>query len=226
MDNIIKKLFELQDEEYKNFHKTLCNTSRYEMIGVRVPELKKLSKEIAKDNYMDFLDKKEIYFYEEEMLKGLIIGNISVSFDETCKYLEEFIPMIDNWAVCDTTCANLKITKKNMNEMWLFLKKYAESDNEFEIRFALVMYLMYYIDEKYLQEIFNIIKNIKSDKYYVKMAIAWLISVAFIKEKELTMNFLKNTDIDNWTYNKALQKIIESYRASNEDKEIIRKMKR
>lgn len=223
---IQKRLFELQDKRYKEFHGTLCNTCEYEIIGVRVPELRKLAKGIIKEDFRAFLDDKEINYYEEIMLKGLIIGLANLSFDETCKYLKDFIPIIDNWAVCDITCSSLKITKKYMDEMWEFLFPYVKSNNEYEIRFSIVMYLSYYINQKYLQEIFKIIENIKDDGYYTKMAIAWFISIAYIKEKDMTIKFLNNTNIDNWTYNKALQKIVESYRVSDEDKVVIRKLKR
>ncbi len=223
---IQKRLFELQDEKYKEFHGTLCNTSKHEIIGVRVPNLRKLAKEILKGSFREFLDDKEINYYEEAMLKGLIIGLAKLSFDETCKYLKDFIPIIDNWAVCDITCSSLKITKKYMDDMWNFIFPYAKSNNEYEIRFAVVMYLSYYINSRYLQNIFRIIENINNNGYYTKMAIAWLISIAYIKEKDMTMKFLNNTNIDNWTYNKALQKIIESYRVNDEDKIVIRKLKR
>lgn len=220
------KLFELKDKKYKEFHGTLCNTCKYEIIGVRVPNLRMLAKDIIKEDFRAFLEDEEITYYEEVMLKGLIIGMAKLSFDETCKYLKKFIPIIDNWAVCDITCSSLKITKKNISEMWEFLLSYTKSSNEYEIRFAIVMYLSYYIDEKHIKEIFKIIENIKNDGYYVKMAIAWFISIAYIKEKDITKQFLNTTNIDNWIYNKALQKIIESYRVDKNEKEILRSMKR
>lgn len=223
---IQEKLFELQDKKYKEFHGTLCNTCKYEIIGVRVPNLRMLAKDIIKEDFRAFLEDEEIKYYEEAMLKGLIIGMAKLSFDETCKYLKKFIPIIDNWAVCDITCSSLKITKKYMDEMWNFLKKYIKSNKEYEIRFAVVMYLSYYINEKYLDEIFNLIEQVDNDEYYTKMAIAWFISIAYIKEKFMTLDFLKRTNMDDWIYNKALQKIIESYRVDDSDKNQIRKMKR
>lgn len=223
---IRERLFELQDKKYKEFHGTLCNTCKYEIIGVRVPDLRKLAKEIIKRDFRSFLEDSEINYYEEAMLKGLIIGISKMPFNETCKYLKKFIPIIDNWAVCDITCSSLKITKKHIDEMWKFLYSYTISTKEYEIRFAIVMFLSYYIDKEHLKEIFNIIENIKNDEYYVKMAIAWFISIAYIKEKEITVKFLKTTQIDKWTYNKALQKIIESYRVDEDEKKKIRLMKR
>lgn len=225
-ERIRAKLLELQDLKYKEFHSNLCNTCKYEMIGVRVPELRKFAKEVVKDDFRKFLENKDIKYYEEALLKGLVIGCGKLSFEETCMQLEKFIPIIDNWAICDISCSSLKITKKYMNEMWSFLKKYIKCDKEYEIRFAVVMYLSYYINSKYLDEIFNLIEQINNDAYYTKMAIAWFISIAYIKEKNMTLKFLKRTNIDNWTYNKALQKIVESYRVENIDKIEIKKMKR
>ena len=220
------KLLEMQDLKYKEFHSNLCNTCNYEMIGVRVPELRKFAKELVKENFKEFLKNTDIMYYEEVLLKGLIIGCAKLSFEATCNELEKFIPLIDNWAVCDITCSSLKITKKYMDEMWNFLKKYIKSHKEYEIRFAVVMYLSYYINPKYLDKIFAFFENINNDEYYTKMAIAWFISIAYIKEKNMTLEFLKTTNIDNWTYNKALQKIIESYRVKEFDKNRIRKMKK
>lgn len=220
------KLLEMQDLKYKEFHSNLCNTCKYEMIGVRVPELRKFAKEIVKEEFREFLENRDIKYYEEALLKGLVIGCAKLSFEETCMQLEKFVPIIDNWAVCDITCSSLKITKKYMDEMWDFLKKYIISDKEYEIRFAVVMYLSYYINPKYLDEIFDLIEQINNDGYYTKMAIAWFISIAYIKEKNMTLKFLKRTNIDNWTYNKSLQKIVESYRVEESDKVRIRNMKR
>ena len=110
--------------------------------------------------------------------------------------------------------------------MWNFLQKYIKSDREYEIRFALVMYLDYFIDVKYLRKIFCQIEDIKNEEYYVRMAIAWFLAESFIKERNLTLDFLERAKIDGWTYNKALQKIVESYRVSEEDKEMARKMKK
>ncbi len=143
-----------------------------------------------------------------------------------CKYLKKFIPKIYNWAVCDITCSELKITKKYQEEMWLFLEKYIKSKKEFESRFALVMYLNYYLDDMYIDKVLENLNKVKCDKYYTKMSIAWLISIIYIKQKKKAIKYLKEANIDKWTYNKALQKIIESNRISKEEKDNIRKMKK
>jgi 3-methyladenine DNA glycosylase AlkD len=157
------------------------------------------------------------------MLIGLIKN---CDINETLTMIKNFIPKIDNWAVCDICCAGLKTINKNKEIVWTFIQKYLKSKKEFEVRFAIVMMLDYFIDEKYINEILKIFNNVKHDGYYVKMAIAWAISAAFVKFPKITMTYLKKNNLDDWTYNKSLQKICESLRVSKEMKEKIKRMKR
>lgn len=225
MDKIREQLFKKQDLKYKEFHSNLCpNVDK--IIGVRVPELRKMAKEIASQDYMTFLKKAKDEYYEELLLQGLVIGYSKISIEETFKYLEKFVPKINSWAVCDTTCSNLKITKKYMKEMWAFLEQYINSDNEYEIRFALVMYLNYYLTDEYIDKILQKIDKITNKEYYAQMAIAWLVSFAYIKQKEKTKIYLMKNNLDRFTLNKSIQKICESYRVSEEEKEELRELKR
>lgn len=225
MNKIRKSLFEKKDLKYKEFHSSLCpNVDK--IIGVRVPKLRKMAKEIATTNYEEFFAQVEDEYYEELLLQGLVIGYLKVPIQQIFKSLKIFVPKINSWAVCDTTCSNLKITKKHMQEMWKFLEQYANSNKEYEIRFALVMYLNYYLTEDYIQEILQKIDNIKSKEYYVQMAIAWLVSFAYIKQKEKTEKYLLNNNLDKFTLNKSIQKICESYRVSDEDKKKLIKLKK
>lgn len=225
MENIRSRLFELQDLKYKEFHSKLCpNIDK--IIGVRVPELRKIAKEIAKQDYKSFFEKTQDEYYEELAIHGLVIGYAKISIEETFKYLEEFIPKINSWAVCDTTCSNLKMTKKHMAEMWEFLDKYIKSQKEYQIRFAVVMYLNYYLTDEYIDYVLKNIDHITNKEYYVQMAIAWLISFAYIKQKDKTEKYLAKNNLDEFTQNKAIQKICESYRVSKEDKERIKKYKK
>ena len=224
-EEIRQKLFEMQDLKYQKFHGALCpNVDN--IIGVQVPKLRSIAKEIAKTSAKQYLELEDIYYYEEKVIQGLLIGITKLSIEDTKKYLKKFIPQIDSWAVCDIVCSSLKITNKEQEEMWEFLEQYIKSEKEFEIRFALVMYLDYFLNEKYIDKVINNIKRINSDKYYVQMAIAWLLSISYIKQKEKTLEYLKNNNLDDFTYNKALQKIIESYRVPKEEKEFIKSMKR
>ncbi len=234
-----KELYQLGDEEYKKFQSSLCPCVEG-IIGVRLPKLRDVAKKIAKEKPIDFLDTYKCELYEEKMIYGLVIGYMKTDFEERVKYLDKFIPMIDNWAVCDCCCSTYKFTNDNLDEMLKYLKKYlstkalknsskertAYQGKEFELRFVCIMLMDYYLIDKYFDKVLEIYNNIDSDRYYVQMGIAWGISVAFVKNAEKTMEFLKNNDLDDFTYNKALQKIIESNRVSKEVKDEIKKMKR
>lgn len=222
---IRKKIEELADEKYKEFHGGLCPEVNG-IIGVRVPLLRNIAKEIAKDDWKTYLDNAVDNSYEEIMLQGMVIGIAKMNLEEFQYYLKKFIPKIDNWATCDTTIAGLKLTKKYHKEMWDFIQPYLKSDKEFEIRFAIVMILDFFIVENYIDEVLKVLNNVKHTGYYVKMATSWAISICFIKYPEKTMELLKNNNLDNFTYNKALQKITESYRVDKRTKNKIRNMKR
>ena len=222
MKEIREELFAKQDLKYKEFHSSLC-PNLDKIIGVRVPELRKMAKEIATTNHSEFLKNAQDEYYEELLLQGLVIGYAKISIQETFKYLKKFVPKINSWAVCDTTCSNLKITKKHMEEMWNFLETYINSENEYEIRFALVMYLNYYLTEEYIDRILEKINKITNKQYYVQMAIAWLISFAYIKQKEKTKKYLLKNNLDEFTLKKSIQKIRESYRVSDKEKEQLKK---
>lgn len=177
-EEITKSLKEKADLKYKEFHSGLCpNTDN--ILGIRVPVLRQYAKELLKKyDYEFLLQNTDNKYYEEIMLQGMIIGlSKEKDFGKIEKYIIEFIPKIDNWAVCDVFCAGLKITKKYKKEMWELIGKYLKSKKEFELRFGIVMILDFYIEENYLQEDFKIFENINSKDYYVQMAVAWAISI-------------------------------------------------
>ncbi len=223
---IKKDLINLQDKKYREFHSSLCPGTD-NMIGIKVPILRNYAKELLKQyEFKDLIENIDEEYYEEILLQGILISLAKEDFDTIIKEIENFVPKIDNWAVCDIFCAGLKITKKNKEKMWDFIKPYLKSDKEFEIRFGVVMILDYYIEEKYLNQIFKMINEIQSTDYYVQMAIAWAISVCIIKYYHETLEYLKNAKLDNFTYNKALQKGIESYRITQEQRQVLRNLKK
>lgn len=225
MKNDIKKyLNDNIDLKYRNFQLGLLPKDT-NILGVRMPILRKLAKKVSLGDYKSYLKDSSINTYEEIMLQGMVIGNLDISFDELVSYIDGFVPKINNWAICDSFVASLKLTKRYKSDMFNYIKKYIDS-SEFGIRFMLVMLIWYYIDIEYLSSIFSIIDEIKSDKYYVKMAISWLISSFYIKYENETLEYLKTTKIDDFTYNKSIQKIVESKQVSNRKKEILSSMKR
>jgi len=223
---IKKKLLELSDPKYKQFHGELC-PGVDNIIGVRVPVLRNFAKELVKEYEIERLLKEiDDEYYEEVMLQGMLIGLEKEDWQQIQNHICAFVPKIDNWAICDVFCAGLKITKKYKKEMWCFLQNYLKSDKEFEIRFAIVMILDFYIEDEYIEKNFKIFDNISSQDYYVQMALAWAISICLIKFYDKTVEYLKNANLDNFTYNKALQKARESYRITQKQKEELKKMKR
>ncbi len=224
MQDIREKLFELQDKKYQEFHSKLCPNVE-DIIGVRIPILRRLAKQIAKENPKEFLEKTPKY-YEERMLQGFVIGYMKAELKEKLDYLDRFVPMIDNWAVCDCCVSTYKFTNKYPKEMWKYIQKYLSSHREFELRFAIIMIMDYYLTREYIDQVLAIYDSIQNEGYYVKMGVAWALSMAYVKFPEKTMRLLQNNHLDDFTYNKALQKMIESYQIDKETKQRLKEMKR
>lgn len=222
--NIKERLLKEADESYKNFNQKLIPNIN-NILGVRVPTLRKISKEIYKNNWQDFL-KQEPQYFEETMLQAMVIGHIKNTPELILEYIESFIPKINNWAVCDCFCSSLKFTKNNKELVWDFLQKYLNSNKEYEIRFLLVMLLNYYIEEKYLNKIFKIIEGFQYQDYYAHMGAAWLVSICYIKYPKETTKFLLNSKLDTKTYNKSIQKIIESNKINKNTKDKLKLLKK
>lgn len=229
----VKELLEQQeDKEYKEFNNKIIPGVK-NAIGVRMIALRNIAKEISKNNYEEYFgelnkERLEELYYEEIMLQGLTIGLINISPEEKLKYIKGFLSKINNWAICDSFCGSLKFTKKNKQLVWEFIRPYFEDNREFYIRFSVVMLMSYFIDDEHIEKNLDILENINHEGYYVKMAVAWAISVCFVKYPNLTRTFFEkeNNKLDDFTYNKAIQKIRESYRVSKEDKEYLNTLKR
>lgn len=210
-------LSEHKDEKYRDFQYKLIPNAK-NIIGVRVPILRKIAKEIVKGDWKNFLEKRNKETYEEIMLEGYVIGYGKMSIDEALKYLENFIPKIDNWAICDSSINTFKFTLKNKEKMYEFIRPYLVSEKEFEVRFAVIMLLTFYIDDQYIDEILEIMGKISNKAYYVQMAVAWTISVCYVKFPFKTEEFLVKNLLDDFTHNKSIQKIKESFRVAEKDK--------
>ncbi len=223
--NIKNELIKNKDENYRKFSSSLLPKIN-NILGVRLPILRKLAKEIYKTDYKNFLKTKSEYM-EETMLKGMIIGLISKNNKENIfYYMKNFIPLIDNWSICDSFCCSLSFDKSQKQKLWDFIINYFDSDSQYSKRFALVMMLNHFVDEEYIFKIFDKLNNFKSDKYYAQMACAWLISICYIKFKKETKVFLNSSQLDKFTYNKSIQKIIESNRICVEEKNELKKLKK
>lgn len=224
-DTIRERIIAMRDEDYQKFHSRLCPNID-NILGVRLPDLRKLAKELVKGDWRTYLATAQDDYYEEVMLQGMVIGYIKTDIEDALQYVSDFVPKINNWAVCDSFCSGLKFTKIHMDRVWDFLLPYLQTDDEYQMRFAIVMMLNYYIEEEYIDRVLAMLDDVKHNGYYVKMAVAWALSICFVKYPEKTLAYLKHSSQDDFTYNKALQKITESYRVDNQTKSMIRIMKR
>lgn len=219
----VKYLFSLQDRKYRDFHSKLILNDR--LIGIRTRLLKKIAKDISKTDYKSFIELNKNEYYEEKMIHGLIIGYIN-DYGEMIECLNNYFPYIDNWALCDLTCSNLKIFKNNLDNGFKYICKLVKSKNPWVVRVGVVLLLDYYIDKKYLNKIFNICNTIQNNDYYVKMAVAWLLSMCYVKFPNDTIIYLNDNLLDDWTYNKTIQKVRESNRIDKETKQRFDMIKR
>ena len=226
-ENIKDVLNQHIDEKFKDFTSSLIPGSR-PILGVRVPILRKIAKEIAKGDWKIFLAEALEDTYEEVAIKGFVIGYAKVGYEEILPYISKHIEKIDDWSLCDGFCSNLKLVGKHRQEFLEFLLPYARIDEEFKQRVVAVMLMTYYLTDEYIDNTLEILDSLKNEKYYCKMAVAWAIATAWAKQRDKTYIYMKegNNTLDDWTYNKAIQKMLESYRISDEDKRMLRGMKR
>ncbi len=222
--NFLSYLNDQQDLKYRDFHKSLLNAD-VNLIGIRTPKLKKIAKEISLGNYDNFIKLNTHKYYEETIIHALVISNLK-DINIVINYIDNFLNYIDNWATCDILCGSLKIVNKNKEIFFNYIKNKIKNPNPWIKRFCFVLLLDYFLEDKYIKEIFNLTNKYNTKDYYVNMAIAWLISIAYIKNKNATINYLKNNKLDNFTHNKAIQKIRESTRITLEDKELIKNLRR
>ena len=224
-NEILNTLRNLADDNYKVFNNKIIPTKQ-KTLGVRLPILRQIAKDIAKDDATNFLSLDKQNIYEMIMLEGLVLSYMNKPFKELLSSIENFLSKVDNWAQIDSTICSFKNIKKEKDYILDIVKIWLKSDNEFIVRAALVILLSYYIQEENLKMIFNISQNIKHKGYYVFMGNAWLVSVCMAKFPTQTILFFENNTLDTKTHNKAIQKSKESYRVSDDNKILINKLKR
>ena len=222
---IQKELFSLQDKEYMKFLSKLTpNVPEDTIIGVRIPEIRKLAKKLVKNNeYEDFLKELPHKCYDENLLHGAIISE-NKDFENCIELLDSFLPFVDNWAVCDTISP--KIFKKNKKELIEKIKEWSQSDKTYTCRFGVEMLMTHFLDEDFKKEYLEMVANIHSEEYYVKMVIAWFFATALTKQWDYAVIYLENNRLDVWVHNKTIQKARESLRILEDKKGYLKRLKR
>ena len=219
-------LSSMADEKYRLFScKLLPDAVRKTVIGVRLPRLRTLAKNMVKNGaYAIVLNSSIGSTMEEKMVYGMLIGYAPLTDEQKFEYLLKFVPKIDCWSVCDCVCVSLKF--KDKKKLWAFLlKNYAKSTAEFELRFVLVMALNHFLEEKYLEDVLRLVANISSSAYYVVMAQAWLLSMLYVKFPQSVLDFLTSHKVSTIVYAKTLQKILESRQISQIQREEIKNLR-
>ncbi len=225
MTQIQNLLFQKQDSAYKDFHSKLMPTiSNEKIIGVRTPVLRKLAKELFKTEQplvKEFFLELPHEYYEENNLHAFLIEQIA-GFSECAAQTEKFLPFIDNWATCDSF--RPKVFKKNLPQVLELSKKWIRSNYTYTIRFGIGCFMNYFLDEQFSPEHFDLVLGVKNENYYIKMMKAWYFATALAKQYESAVKVLENHRLDRWTHNKTIQKAVESYRITAEQKVELKKL--
>ncbi len=222
--NVQTRLFELQDLKYRDFHAKLMPTvNKEKIIGVRTPALRVFAKKYGKtDEAKEYLQILPHQYYEENNLHGLLIEQIK-DYDTCLEELERFLPYIDNWATCDMLA--VKVVKKHLDIFIDEVYRWMESDHAYTIRFGISMLMRYYLEDAFQMEYPEKVAQIRSEEYYVNMMRAWYFATALAKQYDKILPFIEKQKLDVWTHNKTIQKAIESYRITPEQKEYLRGLK-
>ena len=221
IENIQKSLFELQDEKYRDFHARLMpNIEKDRIIGVRVPVLRAFAKKI-KPQAEDFLKKLPHEYYEENNLHAYLIAEIA-DFDSCIAELNRFLPFVDNWATCDGM--KPKCFKKNKEKLLPEIEKWLKSKHEYTVRFGISMLMTHFLDEDFDEKYLDAVSQIRSDKYYINMMIAWYFATALAKKWDAAVKYLEEGRLSEWVHNKAIQKAQESYRITEKQKAYLKNL--
>ncbi|MCL1868716.1 MAG: DNA alkylation repair protein [Paludibacter sp.] len=223
---IREKLLQISEPQLRKFNaKLIPNIDSNRILGIRLNVLRTMAKEIVKKtDWQAYLAENEDVYIEETFIRGYIINYAKISIEQRLMLTSAFVPRIDNWAVCDSFCFKVKNNEKPL--LWEFIQPYLNSNKPYDIRFGTIEILNNFVDNQYISDVFEIFEKITNSDYYVRMGIAWTLADCFIKLPEQTLNFLQNNNLNAWTHNKAIQKIIESRRVDIETKDFLRTLKR
>lgn len=223
---LIQYLESLADTKYRDFSAHLL-PSGTNLLGVRLPLLRTLAKEIAKGDWKAFLSAEaESDYMEETMIRGFVRAYAKMDFEERLQQIATFVPLIQNWSVCDSFCATLRFRKNELPPLRRFLDNYLLSEEEYKARFGFVMLLDHFVAEEWLHDIFTTCDKCRTTAYYTQMAVAWLLSSCYIHFPDDTFTYLQKNRLTDFTHNMALRKICDSFRVTEQQKSEIRSLKR
>ena len=223
-EEIRQRLFELQDVSYRDFQVKLIPTVEPEsMIGVRTPTLRKLAREYGRrDEIGVFLQDLPHKYFDENQLHAFIISGIK-DFETCIMNVEKFLPYVDNWATCDQMSPT--VFKKKRQELLPYIREWMKSDRTYTVRFGIGMLMQHYLDEDFDPSYPEMVAGIKSEEYYISMMIAWYFAMALAKQYDTVLPYIEEKRLDSQTHNRAIQKAVESYRITQEQKAYLKTLK-
>lgn len=223
--NVTERLFELQDKAYADFHSGLVsNVPREKIIGVRVPDARRLAKEYGKDpESRDFLRALPHKYYDENVLHGILLSGLK-DYEECVRAVEEFLPYVDNWAVCDILSP--KVFRQHRTELIAKVREWSASEKTYTCRFGMEMLMTHYLDEDFRPEYLEIPAGVCSEEYYVNMMTAWFFATALAKQWDAAIPYLRDNRLGAWVHNKTIQKARESFRITQEQKAYLKTLRR
>lgn len=225
IEEVNRQLFALAEEKNANRSSSIIPGAK-SMLGARIPDLRKLAKQIAKEDYKDFLENCPDDYFEQQSLQAFVLGYAKDDIEMLLSYADRFIPKIQDWSVNDSFCQTFAIARKYRREVWEWLMPYAKKEEEYSQRVVAVLLMSHFLVDEYIQQVLEVMNQLKYDAYYTKMGVAWCVATAYAKYPKETYAFLLDNQLDDWTFNKSIQKMIESYRVPEEDKKWLREMKR
>ena len=223
-EEIRQSLFELQDIKYRDFQAKLIPGKDTEtMIGVRTPELRKLAKQMLKrEDIGEFLRDLPHRYFDEDQLHAFIVSGIK-EYGKCMEELMRFLPFVDNWATCDQMSPG--VFKKHRPELLAEIREWLGSEHTYTVRYGIGMLMQHFLDEDFDPAYPELVAGVHSEEYYVNMMIAWYFATALAKQYDAVLPFIEGRRLDPWTHNKTIQKAVESYRISDEQKEYLRSLK-
>lgn len=223
--DIYKELVSLQDKGYRDMQITIIPTVDPDsIIGVRTPALRSFAKELSKREDIDtFLNDLPHKYFEENQLHAFILSGMKDAA-KAIELVDKFLPFVDNWATCDQMSP--KVFKKHKDLLLEYTDKWIKSDLTYVKRFGIGMLMEHFLDEDFKTTYLTKVSKIRSDEYYVNMMIAWYFATALAKQYDATLPYIEKQKLDIWTHNKSIQKAVESYRITPEQKDYLKTLKR
>ncbi len=224
IEEIRKELLSMQDKKYRDFQAKLIPTRGIDqVIGVRTPDLRKYAKTLVKrDDISEFLSDLPHKFFDEDQLHAFVISLIK-DYDSCMEEVCRFLPYVDNWATCDQLSP--KVFEKHKSELLVLIKDWIKDDKTYTIRFGIGMLMQHFLNGEFKPEYLKLVAKVKSEEYYVKMMIAWFFATALAKQYEAAIPFIEERKLDEWTHKKTIQKSVESYRITDEQKDYLKSLR-